>query len=112
MISKDNAEHYVWGNNCDGWHFVKSQDLSIIYEHMPPATSETRHVHSRARQFFFILEGQLTMEIEGVVHRLQAQQGIEIPPGARHQARNDSSDSVTFLVISQPTTRGDRADLT
>lgn len=52
------------------------------------------------------------MEIEGVVHRLQAQQGIEIPPGARHQARNDSSDGVTFLVISQPTTRGDRTDLT
>lgn len=52
MISKDNAEHYVWGNNCDGWHLLKRQDLSIIHEHMPPATAETRHFHVQSRQFF------------------------------------------------------------
>ncbi|MCW0307704.1 MULTISPECIES: cupin domain-containing protein [Pantoea] len=112
MISKDNAEHYVWGNNCDGWHLLKRQDLSIIHEHIPPATAETRHFHVHSRQFFFVLEGELTMEIEGIVHLLQAQQGIEISPGAKHQARNDGNDSVTFLVISHPSTRGDRTDLT
>lgn len=111
MISKDNAEHYVWGNNCDGWHLLKNQELSIIYEHMPPATAEKRHVHCVSRQFFFVLEGELTMEVEGVEHRLQAQQGIEILPGAKHQAQNKSRNSVTFLVISHPTTRGDRTEV-
>lgn len=34
-ISKANAEHYLWGGDCDGWHLVKSQGLSVIHERMP-----------------------------------------------------------------------------
>ena len=52
MISKDNAEHYIWGDNCDGWYLVNRQDMLIIHEQMPPGTHEKRHFHSIARQFF------------------------------------------------------------
>ena len=31
-ISKKNSEHYTWGGNCDGWHFLKTPGLSIIRE--------------------------------------------------------------------------------
>lgn len=34
-VSKENAEHYVWGGSCDGWHLVKGQELSVIHERMP-----------------------------------------------------------------------------
>ena len=34
-VSKQNAEHYVWGGKCDGWHLVKNKDVSIIHERMP-----------------------------------------------------------------------------
>jgi len=111
VISKENAEHYNWGNNCDGWYLVKREDMSIIHERMPPDTQEKRHYHSQSRQFFFILQGTLTMELNGVQHALTPQSGIEIPPGDAHQARNDSDSDVEFLVISHPTTRGDRTDL-
>jgi hypothetical protein len=33
---------------------------------------------------------------------------IEIAPGLQHQVRNDFDADIEFLVISQPTTRGDR----
>lgn len=111
MISKDNAEHYSWGEQCDGWYLLKRQDLLVIHEKMPAGTAEQRHVHAVARQFFYVLSGVLTMEMEGEMHHINAMQGLEIPPGARHQARNDADSAVEFLVISQPTTRGDRADL-
>jgi len=111
MISRENAEHYVWGEQCDGWTLLQRQDLSVIHERMPAQTQEIRHYHAQARQFFFVLSGQLCMELEGEHHALQAQQGIEIPPQARHQARNESDSDVEFLVISHPTTRGDRSDL-
>ena len=53
------------------------------------------------------------MELDGDMHTLHIQQGLEISPGAKHQARNDSRDApVEFIVISHPTTRGDRVDLT
>ena len=111
MISKENAEHYTWGEECDGWHLVKRQDMSIIHERMPAGTREIRHYHSVSRQFFFVLNGSLTMELEGENHLIASRQGIEIPPYAKHQARNDSADDVEFLVFSQPTSRGDRTDL-
>ncbi|MEQ1717554.1 MAG: cupin domain-containing protein, partial [Hyphomicrobium sp.] len=107
-ISKSSAEHYIWGGICDGWHLLKGADLSVIHERMPAGTSETRHYHERARQFFFVLSGELTMERAGTRHAIAAGHGLEIRPGARHQAINASSADVEFLVISAPTTRGDR----
>ncbi|QRG68080.1 cupin domain-containing protein [Brevibacillus choshinensis] len=107
-ISKETAEHYMWGGSCDGWHLVKGQELSVIHERMPAQTAEVRHYHERARQFFFVLSGQAVLEVEGVRHALGSQEGVEVPPGAAHQMKNEGEEAVEFLVISQPTTRGDR----
>jgi mannose-6-phosphate isomerase-like protein (cupin superfamily) len=108
MISKETADHYIWGDGCDGWRLVDRAELSVIHERMPPGAAEVRHHHQAARQFFFVLFGTATMEVDGMRHTLGAQQGVEIAPGAPHQIRNDSGADVEFLVISQPTTRGDR----
>ena len=109
-ISKATAEHYIWGGVCDGWHLVKGSDLSVIHERMPPGASEQRHSHERARQLFFVLTGSLTLEVEGTTHHIVAGQGLEIAPTAHHQAINTSPEAVEFLVVSAPTTRGDRID--
>lgn len=106
--SKANAPHYVWGGDCDGWRLVDRQDLSVIHERMPPGRQEVRHFHTTARQFFFVLSGALTLEVDGERHVLGAGNGLEIAAGSPHQAINVGPDPVEFLVISQPTTRGDR----
>ncbi|PLT28234.1 cupin domain-containing protein [Peribacillus deserti] len=108
-ISIENAEHYIWGNQCDGWHLVKNQDLSVIQERMPAGTSEVKHYHSKARQFFFILSGTAEIRLDGETHTLNRFEGLEIPPQAVHQIFNSSPEAIEFLVISQPNSRGDRA---
>ncbi|QNI36856.1 cupin domain-containing protein [Edaphobacter albus] len=112
IISTANADHYTWGNRCDGWFLVRTPELNIIEERMPPGTSETRHHHVRARQFFFVLEGELTMEIEQ--HRLtvHAGQGIEVAPGQQHQAINRGPTPLRIVVTSQPPSHGDRIEET
>lgn len=110
MISKDNAEHYHWGDNCDGWRLVNRPDMSIIHERMPPGTQEKRHYHRIARQFFFVLRGQLTIELAGEIAVLPADSGMAIPPGSKHQVSNGSDQDVEFIVISLPSTRGDRTE--
>ncbi len=100
--------HYAWDRNCDGWHLVRNENLSVIEERMPPGTMEQRHFHAHARQFFYVLEGELTMEVEGRSVVLGARQGLEIAPGQAHQAMNRSEADVRFLVISQPPSHGDR----
>jgi len=107
-ISIENAEHYTWGDACDGWHLVRHENLSIIEELMPPGTAEQRHFHERAWQFFYVLEGELMMELDGQLHVIAARQGLEIAPRQAHQARNGSKANVRFLVISQPPSHDDR----
>ncbi len=93
-IDRTTGEHYVWGGVNDGWHLVKRDDMSVITERIAPGASEVRHVHARARQFFYVLAGELTMEVGGTTHVLHAGQGIEIAPGIAHQAQNRSAAPV------------------
>src|SRR5579864_4548240 len=64
-VNRENAEHYRWGIDCDGWHLVKSKDLSVIEEFMPPGAAEVRHHHQHAQQFFYVVEGEILMEVNG-----------------------------------------------
>jgi len=107
-ISKDSAEHYVWGDRCDGWHLLKNSDLSVIQERMPAGRAEVRHYHRRAQQFFYILSGKAVLEMDGRSVDLVPGQGLWIPVGARHQMKNEPGEDVHFLVISQPPSHGDR----
>lgn len=110
-ISKKIAEHYLWGDNCDGWHLIKNKELSVIHERMPVNTAEVIHYHNQARQFFFILSGIATFQFDDEIITLNPQEGVEVPPLVKHQMRNESNQEIEFLVISQPNSRGDRVDL-
>jgi mannose-6-phosphate isomerase-like protein (cupin superfamily) len=107
-VSRSRAEHYTWGDACDGWHLVKQESLSVIEERMPPGTSEVRHYHKLAQQFFYILSGEASMEVDGETLTLRCCEGLHIPPGVPHRIRNVSKESLEFLVISQPRSHGDR----
>jgi mannose-6-phosphate isomerase-like protein (cupin superfamily) len=110
VVSTKNAEHYIWGEVCDGWHLLKRDDMSIIQERVPAGAAEVMHFHTKAHQFFYILEGEGIMVFEGEPVILHKGDGLEIPPLIRHQFRNQSTAEVHFLVISVPTTRGDRVN--
>ena len=109
-VNRENAEHYRWGNDCDGWYLVRDPQLSVIEELMPPGAAEIRHYHQHAQQFFYVLEGQIMMEVEGETVLVSAGSGVRIMPGQRHQVRNPSSGPVRFLVVSQPPSHGDRVN--
>lgn len=110
IVSVENAEHYIWGEVCDGWHLLKRDDMSVIQERVPPGGAEVMHAHGRARQFFYILEGNAEMVFEDRIVDLHPGQGIEIAPQVKHQFRNRSAADVHFLVVSVPSTRGDRVE--
>ena len=109
-ISKTNAEHYTWGEVCDGWHLVNSNDLSIIQEKVPAGKSEVKHYHNISRQFFFILEGEGTIELPDKIVNLSKNEGLEIPPTTIHKFKNESDKDVIFLVVSSPKSHSDRVE--
>ncbi|TMR97429.1 NAD(P)-binding domain-containing protein [Nonomuraea basaltis] len=102
---------YSWGDGCAGWRLVDTPGLSVIEERMPPGTAEEWHVHDRARQFFYVLDGEATMRTPDGDVSLPVGAGVEIAPGTPHQLNNIAAGDLRFLVVSAPTTRGDRRAL-
>lgn len=111
VISKNNAEHYLWGQQCEGWHLVKSPNLSVIQERVPPGCKEVRHLHTKAEQFFFVLSGCATLEVDGEVFELKQHQGLHVPSNTPHQLSNQGIVELHFTVTSTPPSHGDRIEV-
>ena len=111
-VSKQEAlQHYKWGNDCDGWNFVDGPALSVKQERMPAGTAEVMHYHEKAQQFFFILKGVATFDIDEETITVNEQEGIQIQPGQKHRISNHTDSDIEFILSSQPSTAGDRINL-
>jgi mannose-6-phosphate isomerase-like protein (cupin superfamily) len=112
VVSKNNPlKHYQWGNQCDGWNLVEQDALSVKLERMPPATSEQKHFHRQATQFFYVLKGEAVFEIQQERIYVKAEQGIQIEAGAEHRVINEGNEDLEFILTSQPSTVGDRVNI-
>lgn len=106
--SKENTEHYFWGEQCDFWVFHNSENLVVKNELMPPKTTEKLHFHELAQQFFYILKGEATFYLEGEKFTVKSGEGIAIEAKKKHYIANETSENLEFLVISNPSTDNDR----
>ena len=111
MKRDKSSEHYVWGRNCDGWHLLKTDSLSVIQERMPPNTFESLHYHQKAQQFFYILSGRATFELEDEIFEVNANEGFHVEANKKHKIKNESNTDLHFLVISEPKAHGDRTNI-
>ena len=111
-VSKYNSlEHYSWGKDCEGWRLLNGTSLAVIHERMPSGTSEVKHYHESAQQFFFILKGSAEFEIEDDVVEVNANEGLHIAPGKKHRIMNNTGEDLEFILCSQPSTVNDRVEL-
>lgn len=108
IVDQANAEHYLWQGDCQGWRLCDTPDLAVTREAMPAGRAETRHRHAGARQVFYCLAGRLVIETDPAQHELAPGQSLTVPPGVWHIV--SAPEAAEFLVISAPTTRGDRED--
>lgn len=108
MKEKNSCEHYFWGDQCEGWRFVDESGLSVIEERMPPHTAEKLHFHKKSQQLFYVTSGTAVFDIDGREYQLDSHKAFYVKPGSLHRIKNDSFESLNFIVISQPSTRGDR----
>jgi len=111
LRNRENSEHYTWGAGCDGWRLLNRADLSVIQERIPPGLGEILHYHTRARQLFYVLKGQLEIEVTGENVLLVSGDSLEIAPMQHHRVTNTSDADAHFLVISSPSTTDDRVNL-
>ena len=113
VVSRHTVERFSWGQVCDGWRLLDQEHFSIIEESVPPGAGEAWHVHDRAHQFFYVLGGTASFDLVGEASFVVTSgEGIAVEPGRAHRISNpDDSADVHFLVISAPSTRGDRREV-
>lgn len=111
IVSVNNAEHYNWGQQSDGWHLLKSDDLGVIEERMSPGSFEQLHYHEKAQQVFYILSGKASFLIADVAVSLNPGESVHIPAFTRHQISNKTDTDLRFIVISTPKSHGDRINI-
>jgi mannose-6-phosphate isomerase-like protein (cupin superfamily) len=98
----------MWGEVSHGWRLVDDPALSVIEEEVPAGAGEEWHVHRAAQQFFYVLEGAAVMCLEDGEISVVAGEGLTVMAGQAHRFTNQSESPVKFIVISSPSTHGDR----
>ncbi len=77
---------------------VKNQSLAEAI--LPAGGATDRHYHRQSEEFYFLLEGEGLMEINGEVRPVSVGDGILIPAGAWHQI--STALGVRFLCCCAP----------
>src|SRR6478736_114368 len=75
ITNRQNADHYIWGERCDGWRLL------------------------------YVIDGRLNIELDSSRFHLAAGDAFEVSPMSQHRVWNETKEDVSFLVISAPTTR-------
>jgi mannose-6-phosphate isomerase-like protein (cupin superfamily) len=76
------------------------QNHSLAEARVPAGSATERHYHRLAEEFYFILEGEGLMELDGVTRSVGPGDGILIPAGARHQIT--AARNLVFLCTCSP----------
>lgn len=60
------------------------------------------HVHARTTELFHVLDGTLTLEVDGATHDLAAGGVAMVPPGVVHRFSNRAAEPCRILVHLTP----------
>jgi mannose-6-phosphate isomerase-like protein (cupin superfamily) len=73
---------------------------SLAEASVPAGGATDRHYHKLSEEFYFLLEGEGTIEINGETRPVTPGDAILIPPGAWHQIT--ASSALRFLCCCAP----------
>jgi mannose-6-phosphate isomerase-like protein (cupin superfamily) len=73
---------------------------SLAEASIPAGGATDRHYHKKSEEFYFLQEGEGTMEIDGETRLVVPGDAILIPPGAWHQIT--AATALRFLCCCAP----------
>ncbi len=78
--------------------------LAFFHLLAPPMSGPPRHVHSREDELFYVLEGQLVFELDGVRHTVEAGGTVYLQRGVVHAYQNFTAADARLLIATTPGT--------
>lgn len=105
--SRDRARPFVTSDGSTIRSLLDRSNAPVLHQSLAEATLEAgnstrRHYHRAAEEFYYLLEGRGTIEIDGRRRQVGPGDAILIPPGARHQLLADADHDVRLLCCCSP----------
>ncbi len=77
-------------------------NIQLVLMSIDPGDEIGEEVHDDRDQFFRIEAGEGEISIDGVVHRVKADDGIVVPQGARHNVKSVGDEPLKLYTIYGP----------
>jgi mannose-6-phosphate isomerase-like protein (cupin superfamily) len=94
VLERDSAERFQRLRRELG---VESFGINLIV--LRPRQRGRIHAHERQEEVYLVLEGELTIVIEGVEQRLGADELIRVGPAVRRQLVNAGTERLVLLAL-------------
>jgi mannose-6-phosphate isomerase-like protein (cupin superfamily) len=101
-IYRKRAESPVVASHCGAsTRVITAADTAVANLHVTHITDSVRHYHKECTEYYYVLEGRGTMELNDDVVELEPGVTVLIEPGTIHRAYGD----VTTIVFGVPAWR-------
>ena len=104
----DNIEKLTEKNEDFRRVLYTSPNLQLVLMAIPPGQEIGEEVHDDRDQFFRIEEGEGEIWIDGACNNVEADDGIIVPQGARHNVVSTGSKALKLYTIYGPPEHVDR----
>ena len=75
---------------------------AVFHLEAPPMSGPPLHVHAREDEFFYVLEGELVFEIDGVSNVVRAGGSVGLLRGTPHRYQNFTQQNARLLIVTTP----------
>src|SRR4051812_40039905 len=98
-LRRDPAEVQPWAETCGQIRpLIEEHDGAAAEIHHVEITDAKLHFHERTDEFYYVIDGQGTMTLDGEEIELHKGVVVYIPRGVKHKARGN----LTILTVCIP----------
>ena len=92
-------------------YLMKGPRMNFALVQFMPGQDFRAHYHNVMEEDFFILEGEIDIVVDGVVHHLHPGQLIHIEPGEVHYCKNNCHQPVKMVSTLAPYEEVDKEEV-
>lgn len=92
-------------------YLMKGPRMNFALVQFMPGQDFQAHYHNVMEENFYILEGEIDITVDGVVHHLCPGQMIHIEPGEIHYCRNNYDKPIKMVSALAPYQESDKVDV-
>ena len=99
---RDNIENLTLENGDFRRVLYTGAHLQLVVMTLQAGEEIGEEVHADRDQFFRFEEGEVSVDIDGVEKRVEADFAVIVPAGARHNVRNNGSGPLKLYTLYGP----------